>query len=132
MNTTANPLPHPNELTDTQALLEVHYYEEGLDEFACTMHTVASWQGEGHRFCIPAMILSMLTHEYGEPSEFINRTFLIERGAKKQDYARVHGALTIVGEQIDQTRFGQARIITPEQATIVHNALNDSAHPLTL
>jgi len=124
-------LPRIEDLTDTQALLSVDFYEESTDEFSCIMHTAAPC--EGHAFSIPAMLLPMLVHEYGEPDEFIGRIFLVEKGAKKADYARVHGALTCIAEDAQHPGVAEiTRTIDMKHLNNAFSTLNACPQPYQL
>lgn len=130
MTTTSNPLPHPADLHATQALLQVDGYDEYNDMFVCLLHTAAPCDGQA--CSIPALLLPMLVHEYGEPCEFVNRTFLVEAGARRADYARVHGALLNI---IEDTQLLGTRDRKPVDAVYItagEQALNRSPDPSQL
>lgn len=114
-------LPHPSELTNTQALLVVDSYDEYADMFDCTMHTAAPC--EGQPFKIPAMLLPMLTHEYDDPHETCGRTFLVERGAKKADYQRLQRVLVTVAQDFEDVLSGGR---ADRNAELVYNAANEA------
>lgn len=69
-------LPNRADLTDTQALLQVRDYSEFDDNFGCTVFCRGSVGGQ-HCF-IPAILIPKLVGEYGEPDEFVGRTFLVQ------------------------------------------------------
>lgn len=61
-------------LDDKELLMIVRSYDESFDTFEIELHN--SMPCEGQRSLIPAVLMPVLTKEYGEPSEFIGRKFI--------------------------------------------------------
>lgn len=127
MNATSNPLPQPCDLDVNQALLQVDSYDLHTDSFACTMHDASPC--EGIQCSIPALLLPCLVHEYGPPTMFVLRTFLVEPGAKKADYARLHSVVTNI---VEDTQLLGTRDRKPVDAVYIsagEQALNSLPSP---
>lgn len=124
------PFTPPEALHPTEVSMIVVSYDEHFDTFEVQLDD-ASPSG-GQRSLVPAILMPALTHEYGEPDEFVGRQFIVKPGAKNSDYAKVRNALLNIVEDTQLMGSRERKPVDAVYITAAEKAIDSTPDPSQL